>query len=136
HDWKAPYECDIALWWDRIRCRKSLERVAMASSGALGLRTLIMSFKMQPYESWQSTVEARHQQSNCQDHLRGQKRLTTKPRGSSDSLVEAPRPKNKELVTKLCGEPSCRGKKRVGLSAKPMLYLPCGYPQYNHTHSW
>jgi len=83
-----------------------------------------MLFKMRPYESWQVTVEARHQQSNCQDHLRGQKRLTTKPRESSDSLVEAPMPQNEELVTKLCGEPGCREKKRVGLSAKPMHILP------------
>ena len=43
---------DAAMWQDRIRCRKSLERAPMASSGALVLRMLIMLFKMQPYESW------------------------------------------------------------------------------------
>jgi hypothetical protein len=64
-----------------------------------------MSFKMQPYESWQGTVEARHRQYNCRDRLQGQKRLTTKLRVSSDSLVEAPMPRNEELVTKPCGEP-------------------------------
>jgi hypothetical protein len=40
-------------------------------------------------------------------------------------------PQNEELVTKPCGEPGCRGKKRVGLSARCVFYLSCGCPQYS-----
>jgi hypothetical protein len=113
-----------AMGRDRIRCRKSLERAPMASSAALVLRMLIMLFKMQPYESCQDTVEVRHRQCTCQDRLRGQQHLTTKPRGSSVSLVEAPMPRNAELVTKPCGERGYRGQKRAGLSSEQMRILP------------
>src|SRR5215470_589440 len=96
----------------------------MASYEAPGLKTHIMSFRTQPYGSYQGTAEARHRQCNCRGPLRGQKHLTTKPHGSSASPVEAPMPQNAELVTRPYGERGCRRRKRARLCVESMHILP------------
>src|SRR4030095_9829662 len=79
-----------------------------------------MSCRMQPYGTYRAIIEAKHRQSTCPDHLRGQGHLTTTLRTCSDNRVEAHRQQSDVLDTKRCAEPLWCTKKRMQLYTKLM----------------